>query len=375
MKLLIFVLKLLKQYDMKKDILLSTTASIPNYEVVESKGLVFANVVLGTNFFSDFAASFTDTFGGTSDTYQGKLDKIYNEVIEKLSKKTLAIGCNAIIGFKIDFDEISGKGVSMFMVNAVGTACKAKPINSDKTASNGTLLDEEDLENAVLKYKIIQGLKNKKTAIISDDTKDYLFDHPTKEVVDELLDYYYVVKVSSSSSGFATGGVYVADETPKRVASNIKFINQYIGLIIDDEVLDKVYSKYSENSTYVEIIEQSHLFDSKHVLQIAENDPYKALQLLAIKKGSYSKDDINYFKQIVSKYENLPNRGAIQMSKGGMFSKSQKQYVCEHGHANDEDVVYCKKCGKNIQGLTKEDIEHINDLKLKIEALENYFGH
>ena len=41
---------------MKKDILLSTTASIPNYEVIESKGLVFANVVLGTNFFSDFAA-------------------------------------------------------------------------------------------------------------------------------------------------------------------------------------------------------------------------------------------------------------------------------------------------------------------------------
>ena len=139
---------------MKKDILLSTTASIPNYEVVESKGLVFANVVLGKNFFSDFAASITDTFGGTSDTYQSKLDKIYNEVIEKLSKKTLAIGCNAIIGFKIDFDEISGKGLSMFMVNAVGTACKAQQINSQKAVSNGILLDEEDLENAVLKYKI-----------------------------------------------------------------------------------------------------------------------------------------------------------------------------------------------------------------------------
>ena len=359
---------------MKKDILLSTTASIPNYEVVESKGLVFANVVLGTNFFSDFAASFTDTFGGTSDTYQGKLDKIYNEVIEKLSKKTLAIGCNAIIGFKIDFDEISGKGVSMFMVNAVGTACKAKQIISEKVASNGVLLDEEDLENAVLKYKVIQSIKDKKSAIISEETKDYLNDHPTKEIVDELLDYYYVVKVSNGG-GYVTGGVYVEDEAPKRVASNIKFINQYIGLIIDDEVIDKVYSKYSENSTYVEIIEQSNLFDSKHVLQIAEKDPYKALPLLGIKKSSYSKEDIGFFKQIVSKYENLPNRGAIEMSKGGMFSKSQKQYVCEHGHTNDEDVVFCKKCGKNIQGLTKDDIEHINDLKLKIEALENYFGH
>jgi hypothetical protein len=94
---------------------------------------------------------------------------------------------------------------------------------------------------------------------------------------------------------------------------------------------------------------------------------------LGIKKGSYSKEDIIYFKQIISKYENLPNRGSIEMSKGGMFSKSQKQYICEYGHANDEDVEFCKKCGKNIQGLTQEDIENINDIKLKIEALENYF--
>ena len=34
---------------MKKDVLLTTTASIPNYEVIENKGLVFANVVLGAN--------------------------------------------------------------------------------------------------------------------------------------------------------------------------------------------------------------------------------------------------------------------------------------------------------------------------------------
>ena len=91
---------------MKKDILLSTTNSIPNYDVIESRGLVFANVVLGTNFFSDFAASFTDTFGGTSDTYQSKLDKIYSEVINKLKVKVTDLGCNAIIGFKIDFDEM-----------------------------------------------------------------------------------------------------------------------------------------------------------------------------------------------------------------------------------------------------------------------------
>ena len=179
---------------MKKDVILTTTASIPNYEVIESKGLVFANVVLGTNFFSDFAASFTDTFGGTSDTYQGKLDKIYGEVIEKLKNKALDLGCNAIIGFKIDFDEISGKGVSMFMVNAVGTACKAKPTMAVKQVHNNNYLDEEEMESAVQNYKFIKEIKNKENPRISDEAIDYLLEHPSKGIVDELLDYYYLVK-------------------------------------------------------------------------------------------------------------------------------------------------------------------------------------
>ena len=351
---------------MKKEILLSTTASIPNYEVIESKGLVFGNVVLGTNFFSDFAASFTDTFGGTSDTYQGKLDKIYNEVIEKLSKKTFALGCNAIIGFKMDFDEISGKGVSMFMVNAVGTACKAKQIKTEKVVSDGILLDEEDLENTVQNYKVVKSIKDRESAFISEEIKDFLFDHPTKEIVDDLLDYYYVVKVSNTVNTY---------EAPQRIASNVNFINRYISLVLDEEVIDKVYSMYVKNYLYIQILIQNHLFDSKHVLQIAEEEPIKALPLLSIKKRSYSKEDIDYFNQILSKYENLPNRGKIEMSKGGMFSKSQKQYVCENGHTNDENVEFCKKCGKNIKGLTKEDIESLYNLRLKIKALENYFGH
>lgn len=359
---------------MKKEVLLSTTASIPNYEVIESRGLVFANVVLGTNFFSDIAASFTDTFGGTSDSYQGKLDKIYSEVIEKLKKKALELGCNAIIGFKIDFDEISGKQKSMFMVNAVGTACKAKLIEAVKPTSNPTLLDEEDMENAVKRYKIVEGLKSKKNPRISDEAIEYLLDNPTKEIADELLDYYYVVKQSNGGGGYNVGTAYVADDTPKRIPSNIRFINQYISLIIDDTIIEKVYSKFIENEIYYDIIEQNNIFDSKQVLRIAEQDPIKAIKLIRIGKNSYSKEDIDYFKQIVSKYDNLPNRGTVEMSKGGMFSKSQKQYICEEGHANEEGVEFCKSCGKNIQGLTKEDVQSISDMKLKIDVLENYFG-
>lgn len=56
-------------------------------------------------FFSDFAASFTDFFGGRSGTYQNKLELIYNEATKELKEKAEALGANAIIGFKIDFDK------------------------------------------------------------------------------------------------------------------------------------------------------------------------------------------------------------------------------------------------------------------------------
>ena len=230
--------------------IITTTPSIEGHPIKAYLGAINVNVVIGNNFFSEFAASFTDVFGGNSGIYQRKMDAMYESAQKELEKKAKRMGGNAVVGFKTDFDEISGKGVSMFMVNAVGTACKAKQITSEKAASNSILLDEEDLENAVQKYKIIQDIKNKKSARISEDTIDYLVDHPTKEIVDELLDYYYVVKVSVGG-GYAAGGVYVADEAPKRVASNIKFINQYIGLVMDEEVLDKVYSMYAKNNTYI----------------------------------------------------------------------------------------------------------------------------
>lgn len=107
---------------MKSKMIISTTGTIDNMTIERYIDLVSTNVVIGTNIFSDFGASITDFFGGTSDTYQDKLELMYKSVIDKLREKAFAAGANAIVGVKVDFDEISGKGKSMFMVSAVGTA-------------------------------------------------------------------------------------------------------------------------------------------------------------------------------------------------------------------------------------------------------------
>ena len=104
--------------------IITTTPTIEGHPIKAYLGAINVNVVIGTNFFSDFAASFTDVFGGNSGTYQRKMDAMYESAQKELEKKAMRMGGNAIVGFKADFDEISGKGKSMFMLSATGTACK-----------------------------------------------------------------------------------------------------------------------------------------------------------------------------------------------------------------------------------------------------------
>lgn len=77
---------------------------------------------MGVNVISDSIASFSDFFGGSSGTYRGKLEDLKRTVLNDLRSQALSQGADAIVGFSIAFNEISGKGKQMFM--ATGTAVK-----------------------------------------------------------------------------------------------------------------------------------------------------------------------------------------------------------------------------------------------------------
>ena len=57
--------------------LITNTLVLEGYSIKRYLGAINTNIVLGTNFFSNFAASFTDVFCGTSETYLGKMDLMY----------------------------------------------------------------------------------------------------------------------------------------------------------------------------------------------------------------------------------------------------------------------------------------------------------
>lgn len=119
------------------------TVSSFNDDIVIEKYLktVTYHVVIGMNFFADFMQSFTDVFGGKSDSYQKRLREINAEVINGIKQEVHKIGGNCAIDLKIDNDEISAKGKSMIMVTAIATAVIINKENVNSSINNLTIDD------------------------------------------------------------------------------------------------------------------------------------------------------------------------------------------------------------------------------------------
>ena len=78
--------------------IITTTNSIEGAKVEKYLGVVTTNLVIGTNFFSDFKASFTDFFGGMSGTYRKQMDTLYQRAYDALSLKASSMGANCVLG-------------------------------------------------------------------------------------------------------------------------------------------------------------------------------------------------------------------------------------------------------------------------------------
>lgn len=134
--------------------ILTTINQISGYSIDKYKGMVSANQVIGVNIISEWIAAITDVIGGTSGTFRSKLDSIYGNVIAMLSAKAKEMGANAIVGVKMDFDEISANGKSMFMLTAQGTAVEVsidrlllyKRLHELKIYLEDGLLSQEEYE-------------------------------------------------------------------------------------------------------------------------------------------------------------------------------------------------------------------------------------
>lgn len=110
---------------MAKDtpILVTTTPSVEGHRIVEYKGLVGGDAILGANMFRDMFAGLRDIVGGRSGSYEKVLRSAKTEAIEDMIAAARERGANAVVGVDLDYETIQIQdGGSMLMVSASGTA-------------------------------------------------------------------------------------------------------------------------------------------------------------------------------------------------------------------------------------------------------------
>jgi uncharacterized protein YbjQ (UPF0145 family) len=103
--------------------LVTTTNSIEGKKIVEYKGLVAGEAILGANLFRDLFASIRDIVGGRSGAYEKVLGDARQTAVTEMVDKAASLGANAVIGVDIDYETVGTNG-SMLMVTAAGTAVR-----------------------------------------------------------------------------------------------------------------------------------------------------------------------------------------------------------------------------------------------------------
>ncbi len=335
-----------------KNILVTTTPTIGNLNISQYIKPISAHVVAGTNLFSDFFASFSDVFGGRSQSYQKQLSSLYNEAIEQLKANAHEIGANCIVGLHVDLDEISGKGKSMFMVTAIGTAVIINDIDQIKQEFNPT----EKFENVGLDR--INILKRKRELLEKAGSgelalNDEVWDFISQNQVSELFDF--VLTQIRKNIAFAE----TRDSYYQKTAT---FLNS----LPDDKKTNLLYKSIiqEENEALAlklcTLIEELKLLDFEYLNEIFNLKDFqkqkRGLRIVTYDKSYYNKQDLESLQQI-SDYIKItfPELGVRSMKKQLLSSKEKEVWTCECKNVI-EIGKYCGNCKKDIYGFLTTEI-------------------
>ncbi|OYT35092.1 hypothetical protein B6U96_11330 [Archaeoglobales archaeon ex4484_92] len=99
--------------------IVTTTPTIEGRRIVEYKGIVSGEAIMGANVIRDIFAGIRDIIGGRAGAYEEKLNEAKNIAISEMVERARAMGANAIVGVTLDYEEMRE---GMLMVCCFGTA-------------------------------------------------------------------------------------------------------------------------------------------------------------------------------------------------------------------------------------------------------------
>ncbi|MCH2164109.1 MAG: heavy metal-binding domain-containing protein [Marinovum sp.] len=99
--------------------IITTTTSIEGRKIIDYRGIVVGEAIMGANVVRDLFASITDIVGGRSGAYEAKLQDARDTALSELEERARGKGADAVVGVDLDYEVV---GDSMLMVSASGTA-------------------------------------------------------------------------------------------------------------------------------------------------------------------------------------------------------------------------------------------------------------
>ena len=101
--------------------IITTTPAIDGKRILEYRGIVTGEAIMGANIFRDLFAGIRDIVGGRSAGYEKELRAARETAMGELAANAQALGANAVVGVDLDY-EVLGQHNGMLMVSVSGTA-------------------------------------------------------------------------------------------------------------------------------------------------------------------------------------------------------------------------------------------------------------
>ncbi len=83
--------------------MVTTSSDFNGFHILEYKGIVTGETIIGTGFLSEFSAGPSDFFGSQSDKFSNKMSTAHEAALLKMKQKAVMAGANAVISVHLDY--------------------------------------------------------------------------------------------------------------------------------------------------------------------------------------------------------------------------------------------------------------------------------
>lgn len=355
-----------------KHLLLTTTSTLDGWQVDDYLGPVSAQFVIGTGLFADFFSGWTDLFGAHSKSYQRKLDRIHDEALQMISDKALRLGASAVLGLRVDHDEIAGNGKSMLMVTATGTAVKAtrvaRPQNTTAGAGHVHIIDSEDLTVLLKKAHIVARVQKGGFEWVETANWEFIVEHQVSDVATAFLDY------CDEESSYTT---------PEAVANLRRRFDEYLSSLPRDTAIDLLYGCVSRSHTVftwaLAALKQLNGFNPQRVAALCRASApdlaaQRAAQFSLAHLPSYAPDDITALIMLRDAIESSFPVAPTYTGTGLFGRKTVRRCACGNEVAADNDRCGCGRDRYGFHAELTPPPALILILQRRIDALTGHFA-